>query len=109
MASLLHSLAPFSSNFRVTIADQFDPLRFIDERHHRITKNPWIFLPFNAGPRICLGQQFAYNEMSFIIIRLLQAFEGFELDESMGGKFCPKLTLTFYAGVRRILDWFLCK
>ncbi|SJK97813.1 uncharacterized protein ARMOST_01068 [Armillaria ostoyae] len=36
--------------------------------------------------------------MSFIIIRLLQAFEGFELDESMGGKFCPKLTLTFYAG-----------
>ncbi|KAK0226219.1 cytochrome P450 [Armillaria fumosa] len=62
-------------------ADQFDPLRFIDERHHRITKNPWIFLPFNAGPRICLGQQFAYNEMSFIIIRLLQAFEGFELDE----------------------------
>ncbi|KAK0454677.1 cytochrome P450 [Armillaria borealis] len=79
-------------------AEQFDPLRFIDERHHRITKNPWIFLPFNAGPRICLGQQFAYNEMSFIIIRLLQAFEGFELDESMGGKFCPKLTLTFYAG-----------
>ncbi|KAK0460977.1 cytochrome P450 [Desarmillaria tabescens] len=67
-------------------AEQFDPLRFIDERHHRITKNPWIFLPFNAGPRICLGQQFAYNEMSFIIIRLLQAFEGFELDESMGGK-----------------------
>ncbi|KAG7440044.1 cytochrome P450 [Guyanagaster necrorhizus] len=78
-------------------AEQFDPLRFIDERHHRITKNPWIFLPFNAGPRICLGQQFAYNEMSFIIIRLLQAFEGFELDENMGGKFSPKLTLTIYA------------
>ncbi|KAK0484364.1 cytochrome P450 [Armillaria luteobubalina] len=84
-------------------ADQFDPLRFIDEQHHRIVKNPWIFLPFNAGPRICLGQQFAYNEMSFIIIRLLQAFEGFELDESMGGTFNPKLTLTFYAGVRRFV------
>ena len=36
--------------------------------------NPFIFLSFNAGPRICLGQQFAYNEISFFMIRLLQTF-----------------------------------
>ena len=36
----------------------FDPDRFLDERVHKyLTPNPFIFCPFNAGPRICLGQQ----------------------------------------------------
>ncbi|KAJ7839867.1 cytochrome P450 [Mycena olivaceomarginata] len=54
---------------------QFDPERFLDERLHKyLTPNPFIFLPFNAGPRICLGQQFAYHESSFFLVRLLQTF-----------------------------------
>ncbi|OJA12792.1 hypothetical protein AZE42_12472 [Rhizopogon vesiculosus] len=56
-------------------AEEFDPDRFLDERLHKyLTPQPFIFLPFNAGPRVCLGQQFAYNEMSFMLIRLLQTF-----------------------------------
>ncbi|PPQ75632.1 hypothetical protein CVT26_001552 [Gymnopilus dilepis] len=56
-------------------ADEFDPDRFLDERLKKyLTPNPFIFLPFNAGPRICLGQQFAYHETSFFLIRLLQQF-----------------------------------
>ncbi|KAF8055214.1 cytochrome P450 monooxygenase pc-1 [Lyophyllum atratum] len=63
-------------------AEEFDPDRFLDERHKKyLAKNSFIFLPFNAGPRICLGQQFAYNEMSFMIIRLLQQFSSVILDE----------------------------
>ncbi|KAK7042912.1 Protein kinase alk2 [Paramarasmius palmivorus] len=59
-------------------ADEFDPNRFIDERLHKyLAPNPFIFLPFNAGPRICLGQQFAYNEASFFLVRLLQNFSSF--------------------------------
>ncbi|KAH8832234.1 cytochrome P450 monooxygenase pc-1 [Flagelloscypha sp. PMI_526] len=59
-------------------ATEFDPDRFLDERAAKYYhKNPFIFLPFNAGPRICLGQQFAYNEMSYFIIRLLQTFDSF--------------------------------
>jgi len=62
-------------------AEEFDPDRFLDERLKKyLSKNPFIFLPFNAGPRICLGQQFAYNEMSFMLIRLLQNFSSIELD-----------------------------
>ena len=39
-------------------AEEFDPDRFLDERLHKyLTPNPFIFLPFNGGPRICLGQQ----------------------------------------------------
>ena len=42
----------------ITTAGKFDPDRFIDDRLHKyLTHNPYIFVPFNAGPRICLGQQ----------------------------------------------------
>ncbi|TFK72864.1 cytochrome P450 monooxygenase pc-3 [Pluteus cervinus] len=62
---------------------EFDPDRFIDSRLQKyFLPNPWIFLPFNAGPRICLGQQFAYNQMSFFLIRLLQSFSSISLDLS---------------------------
>ena len=38
----------------------------------------WEFLPFNGGPRICLGQQFALTEAGYVIVRLLQRFERIE-------------------------------
>ena len=42
----------------IYIALEFDPDRFLDERLQKyLIPNPFIFLPFNAGPRICLGQQ----------------------------------------------------
>ncbi|KAF9530970.1 cytochrome P450 monooxygenase pc-3 [Crepidotus variabilis] len=61
---------------------EFDPMRFIDSRVNKyITPNPYIFCPFNAGPRICLGQQFAYHEATFFLVRLLQRFKKFKLDD----------------------------
>jgi cytochrome P450 len=58
----------------------FDPERFLDpERVRILTANNFIFLPFNAGPRICLGQQFAYNEASCFLVRLLQAYSAVQL------------------------------
>ncbi|KAL3417134.1 Major facilitator superfamily domain-containing protein 10 [Phlyctema vagabunda] len=38
----------------------------------------WEYLPFNGGPRICIGQQFALTEASYTVIRLLQAFQHVE-------------------------------
>ncbi|PPQ71744.1 hypothetical protein CVT24_006508 [Panaeolus cyanescens] len=62
---------------------EFDPDRFLDHRLHKyLTPNPYIFCPFNAGPRICLGQQFAYHEATFFLVRLLQQFTNFKFDES---------------------------
>ncbi|KAF7289237.1 hypothetical protein MIND_01385100 [Mycena indigotica] len=60
---------------------EWDPERFIDERLHKyLIPNPFIFLPFSAGPRICLGQQFAYHETSVFLVRLLQNFSDVSLD-----------------------------
>ncbi|KAF9647903.1 cytochrome P450 [Thelephora ganbajun] len=62
-------------------AHEFDPDRFLDDRVKQyLVSNPFIFLPFNAGPRICLGPQFAYNEASTVIARIAQAFEKIEFD-----------------------------
>ncbi|KAJ7230851.1 cytochrome P450 monooxygenase pc-3 [Mycena haematopus] len=62
-------------------AEDFDPDRFLDGRLRKyVLANPYCFLPFNAGPRVCLGQQFAYNEVSFMLIRLLQSFTSTALD-----------------------------
>lgn len=45
---------------------KFDPDRFLDERQQMyLGRNPFIFLPFNAGPRICLGQQVSHYISSF--------------------------------------------
>ncbi|PPQ70103.1 hypothetical protein CVT25_005608, partial [Psilocybe cyanescens] len=62
---------------------KFDPDRFLDARVQKyLVPNPYIFCPFNAGPRICLGQQFAYHEASYYLVRLLQQFTEFTLDAS---------------------------
>jgi len=53
-------------------ADEFRPERF-DGR-----KSGWEFLPFNGGPRICMGQQFALTEAGFVIARMVQRFEEIE-------------------------------
>ncbi|PMD42852.1 cytochrome P450 [Hyaloscypha variabilis F] len=42
----------------------------------------WEFLPFNGGPRICIGQQFALTEASYVTVRLLQTFDRMECLET---------------------------
>lgn len=49
---------------------EFRPERWADKN----LKPGWAYLPFNGGPRICLGQQFAITEASYVIVRVLQEF-----------------------------------
>jgi cytochrome P450 len=38
----------------------------------------WHYVPFNGGPRICVGQNFALTEMAYVMVRLCQKFERVE-------------------------------
>jgi cytochrome P450 len=57
-------------------ADEFNPARWEGR------KTGWEFLPFNGGPRVCLGQQFALTEAGYVITRLLQKFDRCEKMDS---------------------------
>ncbi|KAJ5963665.1 Cytochrome P450 E-class CYP52 [Penicillium vulpinum] len=52
--------------------DEFKPERWTDRRVG------WEYIPFNGGPRICIGQQFALTEAGYVIVRLLQRFDRIE-------------------------------
>jgi len=47
---------------------------FIPERWATWTPVPWTYIPFNGGPRICLGQNFALTEMAYATCRMCQIF-----------------------------------
>ena len=70
------------------------PLVFSPERWDTWQPKPWQYLPFNGGPRICVGQQFALTEIgaalsflqyspisaltlevAFTVVRILQRFD----------------------------------
>lgn len=77
------------------ISDTFpyDPLEWVPERWATWTPKSWNFIPFNGGPRICIGQNFgkartilrnqndvltkstAMTEMAYVLIRFFQKFE----------------------------------
>ncbi|KAJ7661715.1 cytochrome P450 monooxygenase CYP63 [Mycena rosella] len=61
-------------------ADVFDPERWLHpDRISKFVSNPTMYAPFSAGPRICIGQNYAYNEASYVLVRLLQEFDTFTL------------------------------
>lgn len=72
-------------------ANVFNPERWVGR------KVGWEFLPFNGGPRICLGQQFALTEAGYCVVRMLQRFDAIEnldADGMEGGKELYQYTVT---------------
>ncbi|KAI9645128.1 hypothetical protein NHQ30_005862 [Ciborinia camelliae] len=70
-------------------AEEFRPERWAPEEGLR---PGWGYLPFNGGPRICVGQQFALAEASYTMVRLLQEFAG--LEDRDGSDWMEQFTLT---------------
>ena len=53
----------------------YEPSEWLPERWATWTPKAWTFIPFNGGPRICIGMNFAMMEMGYTVVRLLQHYE----------------------------------
>lgn len=63
---VMHRLEKFWSSDR----KEFKPERWLDNTLHT-----WDFVPFNGGPLICLGQQFALTEASVTLVHILRSLK----------------------------------
>jgi cytochrome P450 len=52
--------------------DRFDPDRFAPGRVEQIPQ--YAYIPFGAGPHVCIGKDFALMEMTLIVATVLQHF-----------------------------------
>lgn len=69
--------------------DHFDPLRFMPEERARISR--FSYLPFGAGPRVCIGGTFAMQQM---IVTLATIARWFRLDLVPGHRVLPVHRIT---------------
>lgn len=71
-------------------ADDFKPERWVGR------KIGWDFVPFSGGARVCLGQQYALTEASYLLVRLVQTFDRVEFAEKGKGTLKKGFGLTMF-------------
>jgi cytochrome P450 len=67
MPYVLHRLPAFWDD-----PDAFDPERFTPERS--ATRSKYVYIPFGAGPRQCIGSHFALIEAQLVLATLAQSY-----------------------------------
>lgn len=79
---------------------EFKPERFASENLKE--KHKYSFFPFGGGPRLCIGNNFAIQEMQVCLAMILQKFK-VEVDETFVPELDPLVTLrpknTLYAKI----------
>jgi cytochrome P450 len=83
---LQHRADIYPSNYPSNPEKAFpDPEKFDPSRWNSWTPKSWTYVPFNGGPRICIGQQFALTEIGYTVVRILQQFS--RVEDRSGGEF----------------------
>lgn len=52
--------------------DKYDPERFNDDNKSKL--NPYNYMPFGVGPRICIGSRFVLLEAKILTFHILRNF-----------------------------------
>ncbi|XP_057508986.1 cytochrome P450 704C1-like isoform X2 [Actinidia eriantha] len=79
-------------------AEEFRPERWLDNGAFR-AESPFKFTAFQAGPRICLGKEFAYRQMKILASFLLFFFKFKLVDESRKATYRTMFTLHMDQGL----------
>ncbi|KAL6653167.1 hypothetical protein ACP70R_012092 [Stipagrostis hirtigluma subsp. patula] len=74
-------------------AMEFRPERWLDEDGVFVPESPFKFTAFQAGPRVCLGKEFAYRQMKIFAAVLLYLFRFYMWDKNATVGYKPMLTL----------------
>ena len=77
--------------------DAFDPSRFLGERREKIDR--FAYIPFGAGPRVCIGMAFSMQEGIILLANLLRAYR-FDLVEGQVVTPLQRLTLRPRGGMK---------
>jgi cytochrome P450 len=80
--------------------DRFDPRRFLPSAREKIDR--FAYLPFGAGPRVCIGASFSMQEAAIVLAHLMRSFS---FDLPNGRKVIPvqRITLRPAGGLPMIL------
>ncbi len=57
---------------------EFIPERFLENGKY-LNSRPSAFIPFGLGRRVCLGEKLALVDLFLVLVRFLQATDGYEI------------------------------
>ncbi|XP_061373959.1 cytochrome P450 704C1-like [Gastrolobium bilobum] len=80
-------------------AEKFRPQRWLDENGIFQKESPFKFTAFQAGPRICLGKEFAYRQMKMFSAILLGSHSFKLAEQNKSVKYKTSLTLQIDGGL----------
>ncbi len=98
-AGTLVTVSPFLLHRHRTLwerPDEFDPNRFLGANRARIDR--FAYIPFGAGPRVCIGMGFAIQEAIIVLAHLARTFR-FDLVPSHVVRPVQRITLRPQGGM----------